>query len=555
MTRRLGGFLAGLLLLLLAGSVSAGQQDAELRLGEQMYRQGLLPSGEPMPGTVQGDIPIDGSMFSCESCHLRSGLGSNEGRIITMPTNAAKLYRPLYRGSEVETNWPRERISPPLRGNLVRPAYTDETLARAIWSGIGAGGRRLDPTMPQYDLTPEQMRILVNYLKTLSRDFSPGVSPTTITLATVVTEGVDAGERQVMLQTLEAFIRDRNSLSRNNVNRARYGPFFHQEMDVSFRKLELLVWELKGAPETWPAQLQEHYRRQPVFALVGGLAAGSWEPIQRFCEVQRLPAIFPFTRQPYLPQDNWYTSYISRGPYHEGTSAARYLSNPDNPYHRQQVVMIYGDGAAETDLARGFREQWKALSRQPLIEYRLTEGGEEEVQRLRQLVGEHAGENLLLWLPGEQLAHLDSTLLDRANLALLSQPLCEAQATGLSKRSAKVQFTQPRRLKADFDTYFRSVRKWLEVRDIPLTHPELQADVYLLGWTLTGILRVVRNDFYRDYLLDALDMMNDEIYASANYPRVSYGPGQRYGVKGCYIVRYPRGDLARPEVMAGWFIP
>lgn len=57
-----------------------GLDEAEImRLGEQMYRFGILPSGETMYGLVHGDIEVDASAFSCASCHLRAGLGSYEG--------------------------------------------------------------------------------------------------------------------------------------------------------------------------------------------------------------------------------------------------------------------------------------------------------------------------------------------------------------------------------------------------------------------------------------------------------------------------------------------
>ena len=119
-------------------------QEETLRLGERIYRDGILPSGEPLTAVVQGDIPVEGTMFSCVSCHLRSGLGSFEGEVLTPPTNGDVLYKPW--NSLRETAKLRKGSmegSMKLRNGTLyyltrvgefpkRPAYTDETLADAI---------------------------------------------------------------------------------------------------------------------------------------------------------------------------------------------------------------------------------------------------------------------------------------------------------------------------------------------------------------------------------------------------------------------------------------
>jgi hypothetical protein len=78
--------------------------------------------------------------------------------------------------------------------------------------------------------------------------------------------------------------------------------------------------------------------------------------------------------------------------------------------------------------------------------------------------------------------------------------------------------------------------------------------MYFVGWMLAGAVHRLRHDFYRDYLLDIADMMRDEYYSIAAYPRLSFGPGQRFAAKGTYVVQLGEGPEPGLVKRSEWVI-
>ncbi|MEW5746289.1 MAG: amino acid ABC transporter substrate-binding protein [Nitrospirota bacterium] len=529
-------------------STVAGLPPGEaLRLGERMYRDGILPSGEPMMAVVEGDITVEGTMFTCISCHLRSGLGSNEGTVFTPPTNGAKLYKPLPHGQGVIGS-PEAKLPKEYAGGDVRPAYTDKTLAAALMAGVDPAGRKFDYVMPRYMLSDRDAEIMVFYLKNLSAAISPGVTDTTLRFATVITEEVPPKDRDAMIAPLEAYFRDRTSQSRHQEKRARHGGPFREEMYSSYRKIVLSRWELKGAPETWRGQVEEYYGKEPVFALAGGITTRSWEPIHRFCEERKIPCIFPVTDYPVIADSDWYTLYFSKGLYQEGEAAARYLRSEEIP-ETVPVVQVFRNTREGRVLAEAFRETRRKLGLGPPEERMLSD---EPLTPAfwRALADAYPSAVVALWLPPKDLA--DAAALSegakRPAMLFMAASLLDASLYTLPEQIRPFTYiAYPYRLPQEKHRNKLVVENWLKVRNIPVTDFAIQSKMYFVGWMLSEALMMMQSDFYRDYFLDVIDMAKDQTYAIVTYPRVSFGPGQRYASKGCYIVQLSGGP--EPELV------
>jgi len=117
-----------------------------------------------------------------------------------------------------------------------------------------------------------------------------GMSAEVLRLAAVITPDVSPERRAVFLQTLLAAVADRNSnaaASLGDLAGAR------ELLPVGARAWDIDIWELDGEPETWKEQLRVAQSDASVFALFSGLGENCWEPVQEFCDSNRLPCWFP----------------------------------------------------------------------------------------------------------------------------------------------------------------------------------------------------------------------------------------------------------------------
>ncbi|HXE98614.1 MAG TPA: ABC transporter substrate-binding protein [Dongiaceae bacterium] len=539
----------------LIGGIHASAADSlDLhRLGERMYRDGLLPDGTPLRGYVRGDVEIDGTAFSCSNCHTRSGLGSVEGQVTSPQVNGTSLFKPRYLFKDQVKNSISKSRGVTRPAQALRPAYTEETLAAVLRGGIDPTGRELAPVMPRYGLSDKDMGILVRYLQNLSAVFSPGVTDTSLTFATIVTDDVSPEDRQAMLASLETLVTI-NQQTKTQKKLPQFAKMFRMLDTAYFRDISVRIWELKGEPSTWAAQLDAYYQKEPVFAILGGISNKPWKPIHEFCETNKIPCLFPITDLPEVSGASWYTLYSSKGFYQEGETAGRFLSNSIRDGAGGKVLQIVRHTPQGNALSSGFTASWNESGLGQLHTVTLDQGQNLDSSTLHNLLLQYAPDSVLIWTDDEII----SALAKMPPEAILPQMFISSRYVGKSVTSIpgplrdRLFITYPFRLPEDEKT-FKGYKEFLTLGKLKqpdekriATRTFSMIHVFLQG------LKELRQDFYRDGLLDVLAMLPDQYLP--DFERYSFGPGQRNASKGCYIVQLDRGQSPQLIKRSEWVL-
>jgi len=516
-----------------------------MRLGEQMYRHGILPSGKVMEAYIRGDVEVDSTAFSCSSCHLRAGLGSVEGGVVTPPTTGLKLYQPYRRPPSLDDIPDRSGRTFYAKTVIERPAYTRETLATALRFGIDPAGQTFNDVMPRYPLSDRDMAIMIAYLEALSAEPSPGVSAAEFRFATIITDDVSQEDRQALLQPLQALIAQKNQQLALYNEFLKFGYTPTLDMKYSFQGASLDVWELRGPPETWREQLAAQYDKKPVFAVLGGISNRDWRPMHDFCEAQRLPCLFPITDFPVISETGWYTYYFNKGFYQEGEATANYLYRVETLTETTPILQIVQDSPTGKALAAGFQKRWAELERSPVTTQTLTAEQLRDQGGLIKLMSSQKPGVLLLWTDAELLPKLPSLVgqLPASTLVFVSAGYLGSKTASLAESvRGKVYITYPYRL----TPYVGPKTGGLDAR-IPLLASArdfgdrriASRTANILKQGVLSSLSKLFDNLYRDNLLDIMSMQMDLVVK--DYERLSFGPGQRYVAKGCYIIQLGPG--------------
>lgn len=515
--------------LLLASAATAADLDPLVETGRRIYVDGILPDGTPLKAIrFDGVSTVAGAEAACVNCHRPSGYGSIEGRILVPPVAGAVLFAP---GVFAPAAGGRSAPVRAIERFRTRSAYDEQKLQRALRAGIDPDGKPLQPLMARYDLDTPAVKALAAYLRRLSAGPAPGVAGETLHLGTVITPDVPPQQREALLEVLRAY--------------------------AAMRKWQLHVWQLTGAPREWDAQLDELYRRQPVFALLSGAGAAEWQPVHRFCERHAVACVLPSVElAPEAGRDS-HSLYFSSGLSLEAQLLAHELAAGAAPPRElfQVVEDDSGDRAAK------------------LLERALEQAGSRiAVRRLttRQYAGMAplpAQSAMVWWLRPEQIAGLIAAAPGvppsmQLYLSALLAPPEELAIPDDWKRSLRyVSVYDPL---AALRTQ-ASLRPWLKRQGISETNLRMRADAYaacnFFNNAVTAMqlqsVRGISGPLGRERLIETLEneltLFRDD--SAPYYWQLGSGPGQHLLVKGGMLLRQAGPGDAEWEACTARIVP
>jgi hypothetical protein len=284
--------------------------------------------------------------------------------------------------------------------------------------------------------------------------------------------------------------------------------------------------------------------------MIGGLSSKSWQPVHDFSEEHAIPCILPDANFPVVSDTGHYTLYFSKGLYQEGEAAARYLQSTADPSKPARIVQIFSPTPRGKALSDGFLGTLKNDPSFVVSTIRLA--GHEPVTRslVQKLMGSDKPDLLVLWTEAEVLENLAliPEIASSGMKLIVSSSYLGTQIMTIPEQLREMTYiTYPYRLPQDEKQFERFIDQKLSD-----DAKKVQGRAYSMLQVLTQSLRDLKGDFYRDYLLDVIDMRTD--ITPTHYERLSFGSGQRYASKGCYIVQLTKGSKPQLIKKSEWVI-
>ncbi|UCO97553.1 ABC transporter substrate-binding protein [Metapseudomonas lalkuanensis] len=484
-----------------ASGALALELSPEEAAGRRIYLEGVgSANGEISARVGAADTLVPAALMPCANCHGADGRGRPEGGVRPPDITWRRLSLPY---GQTQAN-----------GRSHGP-YDDGALARAVSEGVDPAGNRLDPAMPRFVMSLRDMASLSAYLKRLEDDRDPGVEEGELRLGTLLpTRGPLAEPGHTVAAVL------RGALAQVNDAGGIHG-----------RQLKLVVRDPGTSPQAMERALDQLLDEDRVFALlapmvpvldgelserIGTAGVPLVGPVARFDEASANPLVFnalPGLREQLFALAGYASSDLGL------KQAEALVAYPGDV--RQQVL-------AE-DLALRLMDQ--GWSRVRLLGYDANDT--DSVLR-------HAAKGAQgVFFLGQSEAF--ARLADQLQAANLS-PYLFAASSQVASSALRIPSSFSRRL---FLAYPFMPADWTPGGEAALLairrsqglgsqHAVLQVGAYCATVLLSEGLKRAGREVSRDKLVSSLEGLHG--FRTGLTPALSFGPGQRTGLAGAYIV-------------------
>ena len=554
----------GFFLFLSPTSILAGETeiDSTVALGKRLYHEGITVDGTPVKATSQYDITVSGKSAACVKCHRPSGFGASEGGYYVPPITGPLLFAP--RQLDRTRLFPDmfQQVQPPtfsarLHQPHMRPAYTTESLAVTLRKGQDSSGQELAAIMPRYQLTEKDVVALTAYLKTLSAKLSPGVDDREIHFVMVMSDNVPSTDREPVLATMQKFVDWHNQHLRNDRARPNFSPFHRSQFVPLERYWSFSVLTLRGENETWQKQVEDFYQAKPFFAIVSGIARGSWSPISEFCDRHEVPCLLPITDLPVAGAEGGYSVYFSEGLTLEAKVVADYALNKP-PTSRRIFQLAAADPFGQIPshmLLDKLTAGRPDMSHDLKVYHDISELSLMMADVSRQLTKDDI---LVIWPGADASLAVNAVMRQPPSTGLIVLP-----SRGISLMSTvqdkefldRLRFVEPHEITVTKHPRSFVVRAWMRTRGLDIPRPTLQFETFYALSLLEAALMNIREDYHRDYLIERIERESEKDLNPGIYPRLALGPTQRFASKGAYIVRLDPAQPGHLIAVSDWIVP
>jgi ABC-type branched-subunit amino acid transport system substrate-binding protein len=490
------------------------------RRGKAIYLRGESPSGKEIKAMV-GDLDVPASTMTCSGCHGLRGEGKTEGGVTAGNLTWSNLVKPYGH------THPSGRKHGP---------FDEKLFTHSLINGRDPAGTELAVAMPRFVMAPEDIADLIAYLKRIESDRDPGLTETSVNVATIVpSEGPLTEVGAAMKDVLTAYFA--------NVN---------ERGGIYNRRIELQTVETGANAAATAANAKRLVADGQVFALVSGLSAGADKELAALTQETELPFIGPST---LLPQEGFQTNrnifYLLPGANEQAHALINFAAaRPE--LKESRLAIVHSENTLALAAATAMEEQARRIGWTAVIERAYSSKLFDAAAIATALKAEGVESVFFLGAGGEDAAFINAAA--AANWtphvfllgALAGRGLVETVPLNFKDHVYLSFPTVPRDVAPAGLAELRALQ---QKYNFAPRHAASQLMAFAAAKIFTEALKRVGRDLNREKLIAALEGFYE--YDTGVTPNITFGPNRRVGAMGSYVVSI---DPGKREFVAasGW---